>query len=495
MKRSIFAVLLAVVLLLCLASCSAPSLPKIAQTASPASPAPESEPVVSSTSELAPEPATTLAYVKAESINAVAGTLSRNDTVNIVRTEDEFYVVQDADGEQYLVEKKYIRTTEPMGTQMSYYTAADTPVYRTAYLSGEPETTLASNSQFAVSDTLNGIAYGSYQGESGSGTGYVDLSCLSETEQSLWHDIDGYICVDKVGIYDNPELSGTPITETVIKVHVHVYEQVGKSLHIKIIDTSVPTYNVEGYIPIEAFTDKTPNFGWGTYDAGGSGGSGGGSSGGGGGGGPVYGGDIVLAYKVVEEPRIVLLAGVTADGSTPVAAGTPGTSFSDGVELIVASYKKGDSVNLVAKDTNKYWTVLANHKICQIPAGSVQLEGEPEVEEEVAQTETLSMDGFICKDKVGIYDNPELSGEPIEMTVIRLQVHVSEKVKDAYHIEVTDTSVPIKGTTGFISIDAFSTEWPGLGWDGYYGDGGGGGGGSSGGGDPGGGSDWSITVY
>ena len=509
--RSICVTALALALLL--VGCSGP-LPSISQRPEP-TPAPDtivSDPTVTSTPAPTPEPATVTAYVKQEPIRAVYRTLSRGDIVTLSGTEGDYYIVQGEGTDRYYVDKRFIRTNEPrMSGETALYISADAPVYTTAYLDKEPIALLPLNSQFIVSDELNGVAYGSFQLDSGgSRQGYIDRANLSEKKWSLWQDCDGYIVVDKVGIYDNPDLSGTPIAETVVKVHVHVYEQVGNALRIKVIDTTVPTYNIEGYIPVEAFSDETPDFGMAYYgiseEGGGSsgGGGGGGSSGGdgssgGGGGGPLYGGDINLGYHVTEEPRLILLSSETM----LTQAGTIGTSFSDGVELIVAFYEKDAPVSLIAKDNDKYWTVLANHKTCQIPAGSVRLEGE--IEEDVASP--LDLQGFIKNDRIGIYDNPELAGEPVEIAVIRLQVHVIEQIKDAYKIEVTDTSVPIHGVTGYISIDDFSEEWPSMNWGPYDGNfdfsgggsSGGGGGGSSGGGGGGGsgssgGSEWSVPV-
>lgn len=506
MKKSLFSVCKVVLALsVLLVGCSGP-LPSVGQTATltPSPTTTTTEQTVTPTPAPTPEPETVTAYVKNDAIRAVYRTLSRGDIINISGNEGDYYIVSGEGTDRYFVEKRFIRTKEAkLSGEMTLYTNADAPVYATAYTDKDPVTLLPLNSQFTISDELNGIAYGSYRTTSGqSGQGYIERANLSETEWSLFHDCDGYIVTDTVNIYDNSELAGAPIDVTVIKVKVHVYEQVGNSLRIKVIDTTVPSYNVEGYIPVDAFSTETPDFGMAYYGIGGdSGGSssggggdsgGGGSSGGGGGGGPLYGGDINLGYRVTEPPHIMLLSSETVDS----ASGTMGTSFSDGVELIVAFYGKGDPVNLIAKNNDEYWTILANHKTCQIPANSVRLEGE--VEEEMS-TE-LDLHGFIKNDRIGIYDNPELTGEPKEIAVIRLQVHVSEQIKDAYRIEVTDTSVPIHGVTGYISIDNFSEEWPSMNWGPYDGNfdfsgggTGGGGGGGSGGGSSG-GSEWSVPV-
>ena len=468
-----------------------------AQNDEPAVPVPVSTPVPT------PEPPTVPATVKAENISAVAGTLARNDVVNIVDTYgDEYFVVQDANGNKYFVEKKYVRTNEDAyGKETSFFTKSDTPVYSSAYLEGKPDATLKINSIFVVSDELNGVAFGSYQPDGTAGnpvTGYVDVANLSAEELSTWTECDGFISADKTGIYANPDLKGTPVTEVAKRAQVHAYERIGDALRIKVTDSSVPVNGAEGYIAINAFSKEWPGYGnneYYGYSGGGSnswdfdfggysdysgvsgsdgidwsstGSSGSGGSIGGGGStetsGPLYGEDIHLAY----EHRTIIKADFIADvkEETPELeiTGTKGIVFSDGVELITAFYQKGDTVQLIEKDNDLFWTVLADHRACTIPAKSVLPEGESEEEEEPVIQE---MDGYISRDRVNIYNNPELSGTPVAEVAIRVSVHVFEKIGNALHIEVTDPSVPVNGVKGYIPANAFSEEMPGFTWETY----------------------------
>lgn len=462
-------------------------LTETAKKDEPAAPTPEPTPAPT------PEPATAPAFVKAESIRAVGGTLSRGDIINIVDNYDEnYYVLQDAKGDRYFVARKYIRTTEPAyGAEKSFFTVEDTPVYSTAYLEGTPDAKLAINSMFVVSDELNGAAFGKYQDSAGNmKTGYVDTANLSAEELSTWTECDGYIAVDKTGIYANPDLKGTPTKEVVKRAQVHAYEKVGDALRIKVIDSSVPVYGEEGYISANAFSNEIPGYGGTAYNGytgggdnswsfdsgysdytGGTDYSGGSSTGGstGGGGnvepsGPLYGEDIHLAHA----DKIVIVADFISISTeqTPELkiTGTKGTVFSNGVELISAFYNKGETVSLIAKDNDLFWTVLADHKVCTIPAYSVRLEGEPEEEEEPEFKETV---GYIAQDKVSIYTNPEMSGTPIAEVAIRVSVRAYEKVGNALLIEVIDPSVPVNGVKGYISANAFSEEMPGYTWQTY----------------------------
>ena len=209
------------------------------------------------------------------------------------------------------------------------------------------------------------------------------------------------------------------------------------------------------------------------YYGGGSSGGGGGSSGGGGGGGGYSDGeDIFLAY--MPDPIKPVMASKIAykdDNKDLKITGTKGEIFSDGVEIIAAFYNKGEAVNFIEKNNDEYWTILYEHKVCQIPAKSVRIDGEEEPWDVT--------DGYIGVDQTEIFDNPELEGKPIKKLVIRAKVRGLELDGDSLYILVTDNTISAYNMEGWINVDNFTTERPASG-GGWYG--GSSGGGSSGGG-------------
>lgn len=444
-------------------------------------------PMMENTSELVE---TQPGYVKKESVHAVLNTFDRGDTVKIIGEKDDMYTITDDYGNRYFAEKKYIRTKEisAIAAPAEYYTAAKTEAYSSAYLEGNPETIFAVNSVFRAEDELNGVYYGSYEKDGKRVYGYIGENSISKTMFSAYAETDGFIAPARADIYDNPELEGHPIRQVVQRAHIHVYEQVGDSLRIKVTDESISAYGTEGYIAQEDYCEVAPEIKW---DPSMAKSSGGGGSSGGSGGGVSYGQDIMLGYRVDtgREPRVAVpLAAITPQSVEVNSTETyiEGTVFTDGLELIAAIYEKGDEVKLVEKNKDIYWTLLADGKLCTVPAGSIRLEGEPK------EPEMEEKDAFIAEGGAKIFDNPELTGTPIKQAAARVKIHIYEQIGDALRIRVTSESVSAYGVEGFISISEYTEDRPEIKWDPSMAKASGGGGGSSGG--SGGGSDWSVPV-
>ena len=342
-----------------------------------------------------PEPDTVPATVRKDDIRAIVGKFERGDIVDIVdEANDEYYVIQDVKGFFYYVDKRFVRTDEePFGEEQPMYADSNTVLYETAYLEGEPITTLEKNAVVVQIDELNDIAYCYYQPDDTDEPpmyGYTEVKNLSKDKHSSWQ--------------------------------AYYY--------------------------------------------------GGGSSGGGGG----YsdGEDIFLAY--MPDPIKPVMASKIAykdDNKDLKITGTKGEIFSDGVEIIAAFYNKGEVVNFIEKNNDEYWTILYEHKVCQIPAKSVRIDGEEEPWDVT--------DGYIGVDQTEIFDNPELEGKPIKKLVIRAKVRGLELDGDSLYILVTDNTISAYNMEGWINVENFTTERPASG-GGWYGGSSGGGGGSSGGG-------------
>lgn len=432
---------------------------------------------------------TQTSFVKKEPVKAVLNTFKRGETVKIVGEKDDMYIITDDFGNRYFAEKKFIRTDEEskVTAPADFYTAAEAKAFSSAYLDGDPAKIFKVNDVFRVEDELNGVYYGSYEKDGIRVYGYIAEASISDVLLSTFAETDGFVAPYRADIYDNPELEGTPIKQVIQRAHIHVYEQVGNSLRIKVTDESISAYGTEGYIAVDDFTEEAPAIKWDPSMAKGSGGGGGGGAGGGGGG-PAYGQDIMLGFRITpadKPPVLVPLAAVIAQSvedelDKPY---TEGTVFTDGLELIAALYEKGDEVRLIEKTNDIYWTVLVGDKVCTILSGTVRLEGEPE------EPEMEEQDAFIAEGGAKIYDNPELAGEPIKQAAARVKIHIYEQVGDALRIKVTSETVSAYGVEGYISIDEYTADRPEIKWDPSMARASGGGGGGDGGG-----SDWSVPV-
>ena len=424
-------------------------------------------------------------YVKPETMTPVLSLLERNAEVDIIDELDDYYVIADTLGNTYYTDKAFVRTEKDatLDVDVSMFTADKTKVYSTAYMEGEPVITMGLNGFFTMADKLGDVVYGYCATKDGEIVyGYTKAENLSKEEFSSFPETDGYIVKDMVPLFDNPEMNGNPIKHLGKRYRIHVYEQVGESLRVKVTEDSVSAFGMEGYIEIEAYGDEAPEIKWAPPAAGGGGGS---SGGGGGGGGFSDGADIFLAYRSGLQKELFKNIQLISNETEPERkfAGERGVSFTDGLKVYAALYKKGDEVALVEKNNDYFWTVLVNNKVCVVPAGSVRLEGEPDED----AFEAHEMYGIA--DMAGIYDNPELSGNPIKLIGKRVKVWASKKVGNAYYIEVTETSTSAFGTKGYISIDNIGDERPEVKWAPPAAGGGGGDGGSGGGG--GGGGEWS----
>lgn len=67
-------------------------------------------------------------------------------------------------------------------------------------------------------------------------------------------------------------------------------------------------------------------------------------------------------------------------------------------------------------------------------------------------------DGYIGVEVASIYDNPQLTGDPIRHVTIRSQVHLTGREGEAFAVEVTESSVPEYGTVGYVAIKDIVTD-------------------------------------
>ena len=272
-------------------------------------------------------------------------------------------------------------------------------------------------------------------------------------EQPMYADSD-------TAIYETAYLEGIPLT-TLEKndLVVEIDELNGIAFcYYQPNDTDEPP--VYGYTEAKNLSnDKYSS--WQAYYNPPSGGSSGSSGGGSGRSGGSDGEDIFLYYfpdpvSSISAEKISYNSG----NKELEITGTEGEIFSDGIEIIAAIFNKGETVNFIEKNNDDFWTILYEHKVCQVPAKSVRIDGEEDPWE--------ITDGYIGVDQTELYDNPEMEGSPMKRLVIRAKVRGLELDGDALYIEVIDSTISACGMKGYIPSDSFTTERPESG-DEWYG--------------------------
>ncbi len=180
MKRT-FLLLLSVLLLLSCAACSAPAdVPQtvaVAQSDSAAA-APEASPDSGSDlpDAVPAEPATARSVVKASNAPVLAQLFSRGDTVVVLGTDEEYYILAMEDGAEAMMERCLVRleTEEPFSPWVGY-AASGACAYSNWQLEGEP-LPLAINTVISVIDKLGDV----YLIEGDGKPQYIAVSAVSQ---------------------------------------------------------------------------------------------------------------------------------------------------------------------------------------------------------------------------------------------------------------------------------------------------------------------------
>ncbi len=171
MKRFI-AMMLAVLMLLSLAACG-----KQAESSAPAATAAPTEASTVPTTEPAPtEPEWEPGYVRAGDLGAIFAKFQREDTVTVLGEWNGYFVIEGEEAD-LLVETRFLRPEgEAAPAEKTGWTRANTEVFPSGYLMGEPIATLGQNTQVRVLDTKANWAYIQWN----ENTGYVDALQISD---------------------------------------------------------------------------------------------------------------------------------------------------------------------------------------------------------------------------------------------------------------------------------------------------------------------------